>query len=166
MKIHIHISSHLCTSFYLVPVHLFLVLVRVLWIAIWTTVKSLKLGIKICILTENQLCRNEMWRAAHNHNYMCHICANGFLDSNFKQLLIKKNQVFTKLPKISHIHKNRIFKSIIGNRLGSCSYHINFVSEHVRIYFLFFASCEPLSQLEYLCLSGKRRGPITVSLIR
>ena len=24
-----------------------------------------------------------MWCAADNHNYMCHICAKGVLDSNF-----------------------------------------------------------------------------------
>ena len=33
--------------------------------------------------TENQLSRNEMWYAADNHNYMCHICAKGFLNSKF-----------------------------------------------------------------------------------
>ena len=34
-------------------------------------------------LTEKRLSRNEMWCAADNHNYMCYICAKGFLDSNF-----------------------------------------------------------------------------------
>ena len=27
--------------------------------------------------------RNKMWCAADNHNYLCHICAKGLLDSNF-----------------------------------------------------------------------------------
>ena len=35
------------------------------------------------VFTENLLCRNEMWCAADIHNYMGHICAKGFLDSNF-----------------------------------------------------------------------------------
>ena len=34
-------------------------------------------------LTENQISRNEMWCVADIHNYMCHICAKEFLDSNF-----------------------------------------------------------------------------------
>ena len=35
-----------------------------------------------------------------------------FLDLNFIQLFqpFTKNQIFTKLPQISHINKNRIFK--------------------------------------------------------
>ena len=47
-------------------------------------VKNVKLGKEICIFkTENQLSRNQMWCAADNHNYMCHIYAKGFLDLNF-----------------------------------------------------------------------------------
>ena len=34
-------------------------------------------------LTENQLGRNEIWCAEDYHNYMCHLCAKGFLDSHF-----------------------------------------------------------------------------------
>ena len=45
--------------------------------------KKAKLGRKICILTENWLSRNEILCAAGNHNYMSHMCAKGFLDSNF-----------------------------------------------------------------------------------
>ena len=56
-----------------------------------------------------------MWCAADNHNYMCHICAKGFLDSNFnKAVIYQKYQIFMKLPQISHIHKNCNFLSIIG----------------------------------------------------
>ena len=47
--------------------------------------------------------------------YMCHICAREFLDSNIKQLLTKC-QLLTKLPQISHTHKNRNFKCIIKKR--------------------------------------------------
>ena len=50
-------------------------------------------------LTENQLSRNKMWCAEDNHTYMCHI---------IKQFLTKY-QFFTKLPQISHIHKNHDF---------------------------------------------------------
>ena len=35
------------------------------------------------ISTENWLNKNEMWCALDNYNYMCHMCASGFLDSNF-----------------------------------------------------------------------------------
>ena len=52
-----------------------------------------------------------MWCAADNHNYMCHICAEGFLDSNFNQAVIDKNNIkfWTKSPQISYIQKNHIF---------------------------------------------------------
>ena len=50
-----------------------------------------------------------MWRAVDNCNYMCHICAKGFLDETL-------NEAFTDKISISHeitpnTHKNR---SIIG----------------------------------------------------
>ena len=54
-----------------------------------------------------------MCRAADNHNYMCHIYAKGFLDSNLNKLL-KKYQIFKKLTQISHINEKAYFKSIIG----------------------------------------------------
>ena len=32
-----------------------------------------------------------MWCVADNHDYMwCHICAKGFLDSNFNEAVIEK----------------------------------------------------------------------------
>ena len=37
-------------------------------------------------------------------------CAKGFLDSNFNLAVMTKYLIFTKLPQISHIHKNRNFK--------------------------------------------------------
>ena len=46
-----------------------------------------------------------MWCATDNYNHMCHICAKGCLDSNFKQLLTKYH-FFTKLNLISDIHRN------------------------------------------------------------
>ena len=42
-----------------------------------------KIGKGNLYVTENRLGRNEIWCAADNHNYMWHICAKGFLDSNF-----------------------------------------------------------------------------------
>ena len=35
-----------------------------------------------------------MWCAADNQNYMCHICAKGFLESNFNEAVIEKNVNF------------------------------------------------------------------------
>ena len=47
------------------------------------TVKHTKLEKGNLYLTENRLSGNEMWSAADNHNYICHIYGKGFLDSNF-----------------------------------------------------------------------------------
>ena len=38
------------------------------------------------------------------------IYAKGFLDLNYNQAVIGKYQIFTKLSKISDIHKNRNFE--------------------------------------------------------
>ena len=57
-----------------------------------------KIGKEKPYLTENWLSGNEMWCLADNHNYMCHVCAEGFLDSNYNQAT--KYQFFTKLPQI------------------------------------------------------------------
>ena len=58
-----------------------------------------------------------------------------------KQLLTKY-QIFTKLPQVSHIHKNRDFESI-GQLLLSYNF---FWQGHVKnLLFYFFSSCEPLS---------------------
>ena len=55
--------------------------------------------------------------AVVKHNYMCHICAKGFsLDLNFNYVIIDKISFFAKLPEITHTHKNRNFKSKMGNR--------------------------------------------------
>ena len=52
-----------------------------------------------------------MWCAADNQNDMCHTCAKGFLDLDFNEVVINKISFFTKLPQISQIHKNHIFKA-------------------------------------------------------
>ena len=41
-------------------------------------------------LTGNWLGRNKMWWTIDNHNYICHVCAKGFLDSNFNWAVIDK----------------------------------------------------------------------------
>ena len=56
-----------------------------------------------------------MWCMADNHNYMCYICAKGFLDLNFNSTVFSKLSNFHEVAPISHIHKNRNFESIIGN---------------------------------------------------
>ena len=37
-----------------------------------------------------------MWCTADNYNYMCHICANGFLDANLA-LIIDKISIFLEI---------------------------------------------------------------------
>ena len=37
-----------------------------------------------------------MWCATGNHNYMCQICAKGFLDSNLNYAVIDKNINFSR----------------------------------------------------------------------
>ena len=48
-------------------------------------------------LTENRLRRNKIWYVEDNHNHMCHICAKGFLDSNFNQAVIDKISIFHEI---------------------------------------------------------------------
>ena len=50
-----------------------------------------------------------MWWAADNYNYLCHIYAKGFLNSNFNEAIIEKISNFNELPQILHIHKNCYF---------------------------------------------------------
>ena len=50
---------------------------------------------------ENRSSRNEMWCAADNHNYTCHICAKELLHSNFNYAVIDKISIFTKRPQTS-----------------------------------------------------------------
>ena len=56
-------------------------------------------------LSENRLSRNEMWCTADSHNYLCHICAKEFLDSNFNSAVIDKISNFKEIdpnfPKIA-----------------------------------------------------------------
>ena len=38
-----------------------------------------------------------MWCAVVIHNYMCHICRKGFLDSNFNEAVIEKLSNFHEI---------------------------------------------------------------------
>ena len=76
----------------------------------FTVKKTSKIGKGNPYLTEIRWSWYKMRCAADNHNYM--MCKIIFLDLNFNWAVIDKIVIFTKLPEISHIHKNRIFKSI------------------------------------------------------
>ena len=52
--------------------------------------------------------------ASDNHNYMCHTCAKDFFIRALIKQLLTKYQIFTILPQIPHIHKNRKFSSIFA----------------------------------------------------
>ena len=57
-----------------------------------------------------------------------------------------KYQIFTKLPQISHIHKNRNFLEYICNFLDQLFHPYKFYGRDMSgILFFIFANCEPLS---------------------
>ena len=69
------------------------------------TVKDAKFG------RENQLSRIKIWYAEDNHSYMCHVCAKGFLDSNFNEAVIDKISVFQEIaPNFTYLQKSQFFK--------------------------------------------------------
>ena len=71
---------------------------RSLFNARWIYDEKRKIGKGNLHLTENQLSRNETWCAADVYNnYMCHICAKGFLDSIFNEAVIDKISNFHKI---------------------------------------------------------------------
>ena len=58
-------------------------------------------------LTENPLSGNKMWCVANNHNYMCHVCAKGFSDSNFDKAFIDKISNFHEIaPNFTYSQKS------------------------------------------------------------
>ena len=74
-----------------------------------------------------------MWCTADNHNNMCHIIyAKGFLDLNYNQAVIGKYQIFTKLPKISDIHKNRNFEVWLETDRPTASSFLILLQGHKR----------------------------------
>ena len=43
-----------------------------------------------------------MWCAIDNHNYLCHKCAKGFLDSNFNYAVTDKILNVREIAQIQH----------------------------------------------------------------
>ena len=76
-------------------------------------------------LNGDRLSRNETWCAVHDHNYyMCHICAKGFLDSNFNQAILDKISDFHKIaPNFTFSPKSFVF-SVIETFYTNCFYPI------------------------------------------
>ena len=52
-----------------------------------------------------------MWCAADKHNYMCHICSKGFLDSRVNKALIDKISNFHEIAQ-NFIYQNCNFLGI------------------------------------------------------
>ena len=48
-----------------------------------------------------------MWCATDDHSYTGHVCAKGYLDTNFNSAIIYKISSFQEIAQISHIHKDR-----------------------------------------------------------
>ena len=94
----------------------------------WFTVKNVQIGRGDLYCIKYWLSWNEKCCAVNNHNnYMCHICAKGFLDPNFNQAVIVKTLTFWK-----EIHWLFLpYKS--------------YVKDIQRIYFFIFCCCEPLN---------------------
>ena len=86
---------------------------------LWVTLgdfngKKSEIGKGNLYLTKNPLRRNEIWCAAGNHNYMSHLCAKGFSDSNLNYTVIDKISNFQEIvPYFTYSQKIVIFKSII-----------------------------------------------------
>ena len=78
------------------------------------TVKKHKIRKGNLYLTKNRFERNEIWFAEDDHSFMCHICAKGFLNSNFNEAVIDKISVLTKLPQNFTFSQKSQFSSIIG----------------------------------------------------
>ena len=48
-----------------------------------------------------------MWCAANNHNYMCHPCAKGLLDSNLNEAVLDKIPFFYEIaPNFTYLQKS------------------------------------------------------------
>ena len=48
-----------------------------------------------------------MWFAAAIHNYMCHVCAKGFLDLNLNKAVIDKISIFHEIaPNFTYSQKS------------------------------------------------------------
>ena len=73
----------------------------------WFHGKKHKIGKGNPYLTENWLSKNDVWCTADNHNYMCHICAKGFLNLNFNQAVTDKMSNFHEIaPNFTYSQKS------------------------------------------------------------
>ena len=111
----------------------------------WFYGKKRKVGKGNLYLTETQLSRNEIRCAANIHNYMCHICAKGFLDLNFNQAVLDKIPNFHEIaPNFTYSQKFFIFFLKYNWNLTNF-FHINFMAGtwEESIFFFIFGSCEP-----------------------
>ena len=88
-----------------------------------------------------------VWRAANNHNYMCHTFAKGFLDSNFA-VIDKILNFHENCPKFHMFTKWKFyfFLKYNWNFLDQLIVQYKFYGRDMRGIYLFnFASCEPLN---------------------
>ena len=86
-----------------------------------------------------------MWCAADNHNYMCHICAKRFLDSNFNfKAVIDKISNFQEIaPNFTYSQKIILFffKKYNWNFLDQMLLPYKFYSRDMYgMYFFIFVS--------------------------
>ena len=85
--------------------------------------------------------KTEMWCVTDNHNDTCHICAKGFLDSNFNQAVINKISHFNEITlNFTHSQKSYFLKhnwSLIDQLLLPYKFYGS------GVYFFVFARCEP-----------------------
>ena len=77
-------------------------------------------------LTENRFTTNEMWCAVVNHSYICHICAKGFLNTNFTKAGIDKISIFHEIA------PNFTYSVLELFRPTACFHPINLWQGHVR----------------------------------
>ena len=98
-----------------------------LWVTLGVfKVRRRKTGKGNLYLTENRFSINELLCTANNHNYVCHICAKGILDSNLNEAVIDKISNFHEIASnFTYSQKSYFLK-----------YNWNFLWQgHVRIFF-------------------------------
>ena len=82
----------------------------------WFYGKKRKIGKRNLYLTGNRLSRKQMWCAADNHNYMCHICAKMIFWFKLELSSYWQNIKFSQnYPKFHILTKMVFLKSMIGS---------------------------------------------------
>ena len=73
-----------------------------------------------------------------------HITYKNFRFKLFTEQSLTKYQILNKLTQISHIHRNRIFLSKIGDMIDQLLLSYKFYANGIsKIYFFILTSCEP-----------------------